>query len=53
MRLETKADWARAKREPEATIFYIPGACLPSECRRRSRAISWAGDGRPGARPPV
>lgn len=30
MRLETKADWARAKREPvEATIFYLPGGWPP------------------------
>ena len=31
MRLETKADWARAKREPvQATIFFVPGG-LPAE----------------------
>ena len=30
MRLETKADWARAKREPaEATIFFLPGGLPP------------------------
>ena len=28
-RLETRADWARAKREPVATIFYIPGGLPP------------------------
>ncbi len=30
MRLEAKADWARAKREPvQATIFYTPGGLPP------------------------
>ena len=32
MRLETKADWARAKREPgRATLFYLPGGRPPEQ----------------------
>ena len=32
MRLETKADWARAKREPAmATLFYLPGGRPPEQ----------------------
>ena len=32
MRLETKADWARAKREPGlATLFYVPGGRPPEQ----------------------